>query len=74
MRLSNLELVRSAVPEAALGQINAAEDKRFELLRGLHPNTLSNTVDICSRRFVTVRHLHGCSRGGQPRTVMDGSE
>jgi len=24
-----------------LGQINAAEDKRFELLRGLHPNTLS---------------------------------
>jgi len=25
-----------------------AEDKRFEILRGLHPNTLSKSVDMCS--------------------------
>ena len=38
--------------------VNVAEDKRFELLRGLHPNTLSNNAGQRSAAFATIRELH----------------
>jgi hypothetical protein len=55
-------------------QVSVAEDKRFELLRGLHPNTLSNNADQRSPASATVRDLPEHDRGGHRRTVADGGE
>jgi hypothetical protein len=41
MRLSNPAAHAVQVSQMGFPQVSLAEDKRFELLRGLHPNTLS---------------------------------
>jgi hypothetical protein len=41
LRLSNPAAHAVQVSQMGFPQISLAEDKRFELLRGLHPNTLS---------------------------------
>jgi hypothetical protein len=38
-----------------LGAEFGAEDKRFEPLRGLHPNTLSKSAGPCTGTLATVR-------------------
>jgi hypothetical protein len=45
--------------------------------RGVAPNTLSNTADMCSLRFATVRDLRRCSRtdgGGRRCTPVNETE
>jgi hypothetical protein len=39
-------------------QVRVAEDRRFELLRGVAPNTLSNNAGQRSPASATVRELH----------------
>jgi len=51
----DVETVLAAPPSVFL-QVSAAEDRRFELLRGC-PNTLSNNADQRSPVFTTVRDL-----------------
>ena len=62
---------------SALSQVRMAEDKRFELLRGLHPNTLSSNAGLCSPASATVRELRkheAVNVGERLRTGMNETE
>ena len=55
----------------AVAQVSVAEDARFELLRGLHPNTLSKCAPQRSRWAAAVRDLgrpQPVGLGGRPQT------